>query len=473
MIRWKAWMAAAALLFGCQGDPYPAPVLGSTWRIDKDVPTPGSEVTLDIFATESECANAKIDDLELCRPRVDRAAGEVRVSFDVKDPGNLQTLYQSVSAENLSVHHSSGKQDIFELVPHDAIAGGQLFVLVIDKTLTMHENNNERINKVYSALMTESVINSFLPDSETKSGVVLVKFNTGLPTGLDGGPPRVITTRAEYKRVIQTYLLQPSGGYTNLYGAVEWAAVDLLAVPEVKNFINSRSAEPTIVLLTDGFHNESAEDTCGSNVPRLQALVNKLRDIRRTLATGRPRIFTVGLGQPYRKGNKPDAVKAKEVTPATLCNQYVDRRIDRDLELAGIDHVSLQWIAEAGGGLPFVRKDSKGLAEVFRAAAAERYRWYTLYYRVPDSFYHRMTFETRLTYAEKAVTGVKFRPSGWLDGPTGTRAPGDRGITPTPLRQSVAVVLCTLSALVLLTFAGPALFNARRAVFRRIRPRQR
>lgn len=472
MSAWKRWIAAALLLAGCQGDPYPAPVLGSTWRIDKDVPTPGSEVTLDIFTTESECANAKIDDLDLCRPRVDRAAGEVRLSFDVRDPGNLQTLYQTVSAENLSVAHNSRKADDFQLIPHDAIAGGQLTVLVIDKTHTMHENGNERINKVYSALMTDTVIESFLPESETKSGVVLVKFTTGQPTGLDGGPPRVITTREEYRQMIQTHLLTPSGGYTNLYGAVQWAAVDLLAMPDVKNFINSRSAEPTIVVLTDGFHNESSEDTCGTNVGRLQALVDKLREIRRTLATGRPRIFTVGLGQPYRKGNKPELAKAKEVTPATLCNQYVDRKIDRDLELAGIDHVSLQWIAEAGGGSAFVRKDSKGLAAVFREAAAERYRWYTLYYRVPDAFHHRMTFETRITYAEKAVSTVKLRPSGWLDGPTATRAPDARWVTPTPIRHSVAVVLCTLSALVLLTFAGPAAFNARRAVFRRIRPRQ-
>lgn len=473
MRRLLAYAAAALLAFACQADDYPAPILGSTYRIDKDVPTPGSEVTLDIFTTEAECANAKIDDLEACRPRVDRASGEVRLSFDVRDPGNQQTLYQTVTKENLSVHHLSGKQTDFELVPHDPIAGGQLFVLVIDKTQTMHENNNERINKVYSALMNPKVIDAFLPDSDTKSGVVLTKFTTGAPTGLDGGPPRVITTRDEYKRMIQTYLLQPSGGYTNLYGAVQWSAVDLLAMPDVKNFVNSRNAEPTVVVLTDGFHNEGPDDTCETNVPRLQALIDKLREVRRTLATGRPRIFTVGLGVPYRKGNKPDSIKAKDVTAATLCGQYADRRIDRDLELVGIDHVSLQWIAEAGGGLPFVRKDSKGLADVFRQAAAERYRWYTLYYRVPDNFYHRMTFETRLTYGEKAVTAVKIHPSAWLDAPTATREAGARWTTPTPLRHSVAVVLWILSALVLLAFVGPAAFNARRAVFRRIRPRQR
>ncbi len=464
-----AWFLLA---LGCQEGAYPAPILGTTYRIDKDVPKQGGEVTLDIFTTDAECANAKIDDIAACRPQVDRAAGEVRLSFDVRDPGNGQTLYQSVDKNSLSIAHNTSKQGDFELIPYEPQVGGQLFVLLLDKTLTMHENNNARINKVYSALMRKSVIESFLPSGASKSGVVLLKFNTGDPTGLDGGPPRVITSQADYKKMIQTHLLTPSGGYTHLYNAVRWSSDELLKMPEIANFIGSANAEPTIVILTDGFNNEEHADTCGTNVPRLQILVDKLRELRRGTGSFKPRVFTVGLGKPYRRGNKPEGIKAKEVTPASLCGKYVDYVIDRGLEFEGIDHVSLEWIAEAGGGIPFTRDDSGGLAEVFKQAAAVRYRWYTIHYRVPDNFWHRQSFEVRLTFGERASTTVNLHPSAFLDAPTAERSGAGRWVTPRPLRDSVAVLIGTLSCLVLAAFVGPAAFNARRALFRRMRPRK-
>jgi hypothetical protein len=465
-------IAALLGLLACQDGDYPAPILGSTYRIEKDVPKIGGEVTLDVFTTEAECANAKIDDLATCRPQVDRAAGEVRLSFDVRDPGNGQTLYQSVDKNSLSVAHNTAKQSDFELVPHDPQLGGQLFVLLLDKTTTMHENNNARINKVYSALMRKSVMESFLPQGATKSGVVLVKFNTDVPVGLDGQAPRVITTQAEYQKMVKDHLLTPSGGYTRLYNAVRWSVEDLLKMPEIANFVATRNAEPTVVILTDGFNNETSRDTCRDNVPRLQELIDKLREIRRSPGSFKPRVFTVGLGRPYRPGNKPDGIKAKDVTETALCGKYGDYVIDRGLELEGIDHVSLDWIAEAGGGVGFMRDDSGGLAEVFKQAAAIRYRWYTIHYRVPDNFYHRQSFEARLTYGARAETNVTIHPSPFLDAPTGERVGADRWVTPRPLRDSLAVLLGTLSCLVLGAYLGPAAFNARRAIFRRMRPRK-
>jgi hypothetical protein len=467
-----AWLTLFAL-GACQDGPYPAPILGSTYRIDKDLPQPGGEVSLDIFTTEAECANAKIDEVDECRPQVDRASGEVRLSFDVRDPTTAQTLRASIGKDDLSLAHNSSKESDFELTPHDPQVGGQLFIVLIDKTATMHDNDNERINKVYSALMRGSVIDAFLPPSSgAKSGVVLVKFTTGTPTGLDNGAPRVITSRDEYKDQIRTWLLAPSGGYTNLYGAVTWSATDLLKVPEISNFINTRQAEPTIVLLTDGFHDEGPEDTCATNVPRLQAVIDKLRELRRGVGL-KPRVFTVGLGTPYRKGGMPEGIRAKDVTAAALCGQYADYRIDGGLEKDGIDHVSLQWIAQAGGGSAFVANDSGGLADVFKRAAAARYRWFTVNYRAPDNFWHRQSFELRLTYGEKASTSVKIHPSAWLDAPTGEREGTSRWATPAPFRKSIAVLVSVLSTLILLAFVGPAMFNARRAVFRRIRPRKR
>jgi hypothetical protein len=135
----------------------------------------------------------------------------------------------------------------------------------------------------------------------------------------------------------------------------------------------------------------------------------------------------------------------------------------------------MKWIAEAGGGLSFVKRNSKGLAEVFEKAAATRYRWYEVWYRVPDSFYHRRSFEVELQLLafEQAITRVRIHPSPWLDAPPGERKLGGRWHHPAAFRRTLSLLMPVLGVLILLTFVGPAWFNARRAVFRRARPRRR
>ena len=44
-----------------------------------------------------------------------------------------------------------------------------------------------------------------------------------------------------------------------------------------------------------------------------------------------------------------------------LCGRNLSRRIDGDLEDDGIDNVSLEWIANVGGGQTFVSKSQKEL----------------------------------------------------------------------------------------------------------------
>ena len=70
-------------------------------------------------------------------------------------------------------------------------------------------------------------------------------------------------------------------------------------------------------------------------------------------------------------------------------------RIDGDLENRGIDNVSLEWIAKVGGGQSFVSKDKKGLANAFIQAAALRYKWFELRYKVSPTWF-RETFITKL-----------------------------------------------------------------------------
>jgi len=127
-------------------------------------------------------------------------------------------------------------------------------------------------------------------------------------------------------------------------------------------------------------------------------------------------------------------------------------------------------MADVGGGTSFVKRNHKGLAQVFQAAAAERYEWYSVRYRV-DGFYHRQAYESRinlLSYAYASTT-IKVHPSGWLDAPSPRRQGTETFSSPTPFRASVAFLMPILGVLVLITYLGPALFNARRAIFRRAR----
>src|SRR5690606_34376767 len=68
-----AALAIALLLAGCQTDPWPAPIEGSTYRITDDRPAEGSELRIDLLANRAQCADAGIADLDACIPRVDRA----------------------------------------------------------------------------------------------------------------------------------------------------------------------------------------------------------------------------------------------------------------------------------------------------------------------------------------------------------------------------------------------------------------
>jgi hypothetical protein len=460
----------------CQSDPYPAPIPGTAYRITDDVPEKDSEVFVDLLTTWRECAGAGVSDMEACVPRADRASGEVQLGFQIKDPQTSVTLFRSITPDQIRVTHDRATQSAVELIPHEPVSSGQLFILLIDGSGSMYENDSERIKKVYQALMMPKVIKGFFPEDGGKTGVVLLRFSNKV-TGLDGGPPRVVKNAADYKRMVQDHLLETSGGFTHLYDAVEYSVTELLQTQAVSGFLTVQAAEPTLVVLTDGFNNEEASDTCATNAPRLQEALDVVREARTTgSAQSRPTVYTVGLGKAIAGVKKPKSKNIK-VTPRGLCGPYADRRIDSDLEDYGIDGVSLEWIAEAGGGITFVKRNPQGLAEVFQRAARPRYRWYELRYRVPDSLYHRKSFdiEVQLTSADLAVTTVKMLPSPWVDAPTGHKDDPDddaQWVEPTPFRASVAVMLPIFSVLIILTYLGPAWFNARRGITRRAKLRR-
>ncbi|HHO53491.1 MAG TPA: VWA domain-containing protein [Deltaproteobacteria bacterium] len=461
------------LAVGCQTEEFPAPIEGSAYRITDDTPAEGSEIWIDMFPNRRACANAKVVEIEDCLPRADRASGELRVSFDLKDPQSSLELSRALSKEQLMVTQDGSAQDDFELIPHDPVITGQLFILLIDGSGSMYADDQERIRKVYSALLRPSVIQGFFPEGNRKTGVVLLRFSSKV-SGIDGGAPKILRSPEEYEASIRDHLLQRSGGYTHLYEAVQYAVTDLLRLEEIERFLTVKAAEPTLVVLTDGFNNEDRRDTCADNVPRLQRTIDLLREVRANEGGAtRPTVYTVGLGVRYREENKPKGLN-RPVTTQGLCGRYGDYPIDPSLEDAGIDHVSMQWIAEAGGGYSFVKRKPRGLADVFEAASATRHRWYELWYRVADSLWHRRSFdvEIQLRSRERALTKFTVLPSPWLDGPTGQHELGAPWHTPTPFRHTFVVLVPALGLLLSLQFLGPAFFNARRAILRRARPRR-
>ena len=468
------FVGIAALLVACQTSEHPAPVVGSTYRIADDKQERESELLLDVLTTQEECARAKIDDIERCRPRVDRATGEVHLSFVLREPVSTNIFPIPLAEDQILVSHDKARQSDYELVPHDPRTAGQIYFVIIDGSSSMYDNDGERVKKVYRALMSKQVVNAFFPAGDRKTGVVLMQFTDKLRP-LGGGEPKVIRSPKKYRETIKNHLLVRSGGFTHLYGAVRTGMTELIRHENIKRHMTGQ-ARATYIVLTDGFNNEAASDTCGTNVSRLTETLEVVKKARQGQGgtTVKPVLYTVGLGKRYRDATKPDGLN-QSVTPSALCGPYVDERIDNNLEVFGIDQISLAWLAEAGGGRSFVKQKPRGLAQVFLEAAAKSYRWFEVTYRVPNPIYHRKSFEVglRLQQGYRSRTTVMLHPNPWFDGPSGTTKPGDRWASLTSLNHALTVLMPLLGLLVFLNYIGAASFNARRAIFRRAKPRRR
>jgi len=460
----------AALGSGCADDL--TPVVGTAIRVGTPKVEPGTELSLKIFTNEGDCLNAvKPSDVPQCLPHVDRASGEVRLGIQFKL--DTDVYYMPMGAENLRViHQGTEVQDgqngqRYTVIPHEPKATPQLFILVIDGSSSMNEDN--RMEKVRQALLMPAVKEAFFPEG-VNSGVVILTFTDGKPEPL-GGTLQVITDVQTYTKMIKREL-RVLQGYTHLYDSITYATGELLQNPEVKRAIDLGQAAPTIIALTDGFNNVAHDDLCSTNAPRLTTLLKhliKTRTAEDVKLTSRPTVFTVGLGRPLRGTFRLPDTKgpSQEVTPGQLCGKFVNRQIDGDLERYGIDNPSLSWIADAGGGFTFVKNSRDGLGEAFQAAAAKRYTWFEVRYRV-DPFYLRRSFRTRmrlLNYAT-AESSVMVYPSAWLDAPPGVLAE-DGWHVPQTYLHTATVAVPALGVVVVLTYLSAAIFNTRRALFRR------
>ncbi|MEM6931570.1 MAG: vWA domain-containing protein, partial [Myxococcota bacterium] len=335
----------ALALLGCQSAEFPAPVEGTAYRIEDDAPNHDGATRIDVLANRAQCVDAGVDDVTTCLPYADRASAAVRLAFRLVDPVRGAELTRALRPGQLTVTHDEAIQETVELVPHEPVSPSQLFVVLIDGSASMFANGGARIGAVRDALLRDSVVQTFYPDGGAATGVVLLRF-TERVTGLDGGSPRILTDRDDYRQIIESHLLDRSRGYTHLYDAIRYASRELLGAPGIAEFVQQRSVGPTIVALTDGFHNEGPGELCRDNVGRLERTLRALRTARTDPSSFlRPTLYTIGLGRPYREGTKPPG--ARPPTVAELCGEYGDVRIGPTLESVGVDHVSLQWLAEA------------------------------------------------------------------------------------------------------------------------------
>ncbi|MDP6933152.1 MAG: VWA domain-containing protein [Myxococcota bacterium] len=458
-------------LAGCGGSEL-RPIQGTTTRIGKPTVAEGTELELKIFTDEIECrGKVKPDEVELCLPRVDRHNGEVRLAFQLRldsDPFPVPLSKEHLQIAHLGTVVQDGAYgQSYTVVPHDPVRAEELFILVIDGSSSMLEN--DRMEKVRRALMLQTVKESFFPQ-DVRTGVILLQFTSGSPQPV-GGALKIIENARDYTQAVRDDLRVLSG-YTHLYDAIRYASGELLQEPMVKDYLDLHEAAPTIVALTDGFNNMSHGDSCRTNAERLEVLLKHLVQVRggegeEVDIRSRPTVYTVGLGKPLRPNFELPDEKGTRVRPRDLCGtRYVDRRIDGDLERLGIDNASLEWIAARGGGFSYVRRDRDGLGAAFMSAAAERYYWFEARYRL-DPHYLRRSFGTtlRLIAFARAEASVRIHPSAWLDGPPGRRG-ADGWSMQRPIRHTWAVLMPILGVLLGASVVGASMFNVHRVITR-------
>ena len=451
------------------------PISGTTHRIAEPETVDNLDLMLDIMADEVDCDEVSTELEDVCLPHIDRSTGEVRLSFQMKVDGENYPM--PLEAEHIRVFHagsevlSEWEGQSYTLIPHRERSAKQMFILLIDGSSSMSSQVKKgvsRMDAVRNALLRDDVKNAFFSGAADKSVVVLEFTQATKPLG---GRLTILENKRDYSNYIQKHL-RVSSGYTHLYDAVRYATGELLEAEEIKNWLETHTAVPTVVVLTDGFNNLERRDLCKSNTRRLTRLLEHLQRVRQGQvgSVSRPTVYTVGFGQPIRPNWKLPELQTTEVDDQKLCGRYKDWQIDGNLEDMGIDNPSLSWIADLGGGSTFVRNNSKGLGEAFQAAAAKRYEWFEVRYRVGFSNVRRSFItKLRLDAFATAEASVEIHPSAWLDAPPGTSI-GDGWTVPTPYRHTLTVIIPTMGLLILLSYLSAAWFNVRRVLFGRTRP---
>lgn len=469
------------------------PIKGTTARIDQyhEVERTESELEMVIMTNEEQCQDVlgtrerarntgEYDQkMVACLPWIDRGAGEVKVAMRFELDGNTFPL--PIGSDEIQVIQDL---EVLELDPpkiaqrvigHDAIRVKQLFILMIDGSGSMNRvdagSDLTRMAKVRTALKRKEVKQAFFPD-DVNNHVVIYTFTSGAPIPL-GGAVRPIDNAKDYVKMIDQYL-KPQGGYTHLYDSVDYGMTKALKDPAIERLLDGET-QPTLVVLTDGFNNEEATDTCSSNVPRLQNLIDKMTiTMKEQSATERMSVFTVGLGRPLAPKFDVSELNDLRVRERQLCGgrsakSYIDAPgSQKGLEDSFIDNVSLAMIAEKGYGRTFVSKDARGLGKAFEEVAAVRYQWFEIQYR-HNALKMRKEFEARykLLGFAKSMSAINIYPHAWLDGPPGTTDATGWSVRGTAWHTST-ILSSGMGLLLFLSILGAAIFNVRRLLLGRL-----
>jgi len=479
-------------LFACASELLP--IQGSTARIDAMHTSEQSvsELEMVIMSSEEHCVDvlgtrdraknkAKYDeDMKACLPWIDRGAGEVKLGIKFELDGNMFPL--PIGSDEIQISHD---QEVLKIDPpkydvrvigHEPTRTKQLFILMIDGSGSMALEDKKgsgisRMDKVRSALKSQGVEDAFFPE-EVDNSVVIYTFTSGNPQPL-GGTVKILDNPQEYKAMIDAHL-RPQGGYTHLYDAVDYGMTRVLKDPNVQNLLDGET-QPTLVVLTDGFNNEAADDTCATNVPRLQDLLDRMsEELKEQSATERMSVFTVGLGRPLLPKFEVEEdgelrVRSKQLCGGRSSKSYIDAPGNKKgLEDSFIDNVSLAMIAKKGYGRSYVHRDSEGLGRAFEEVAAVRYKWFEVQYR-HNSLKLRKEFETRfkLIGFARSISFINIYPHAWLDGP-----PGELDAEGWSIRGSVwhssTILVSVIGLLIFLSIIGAALFNVQRLILGRL-----
>lgn len=471
-----------------------APIAGTTVRVGP-VKTGTAELGLHIFRDHYECEGRDDDvdaaDLWLCDPYVDRSTGQVRFAFQARIQDDA-VWPMTLTDNDLQVSHQMHRMDAidYEIVGHHPVPTRQLFILVIDVSGSMTQTDGgptSRMDRLRAALLRNDVIASFFPEGVNTAVVPLI-FSGGTPRQL--APNLVVTKPADYRAAIAS--LTAESGYTHLYDAIRYAATEVLTRKEVVPLIQGQDGmSPTIIALTDGFNNEDDTrsaadkrvgrlDICSDNAERLSRLLSDLDKLQRSNnVRARPTVFTVGLGRSARPGVKipksDQGTSSLQVDSNILCGKWVNERIDGYVENLGVDNAAMEWIASIGHGRSYVKQNTAGLAEAFKAAAAKRYKWFDIRYTV-DPFYLRRSFDTKLQFVwggkDDAGT-ISIFPSAWLDAPPGVPMENSTWTKAAPFSSTFVVLLPTLGAFLSFNYISPALFNLKRVLFSRVKRRKK
>ena len=117
-----------------------------------------------------------------------------------------------------------------------------------------------------------------------------------------------------------------------------------------------------------------------------------------------------------------------------------------------------------------MKRSSKDLANAFKEAAAIRYKWFEVRYKVSPTWV-RQTFTTDIQVKSvvNARSTIKIYPHAWLDGPPGKER-SDVWTDHQSSRHTAVIFVNVIGGFLLLSIIGAAIFNVRRVLGGRLSP---